>query len=89
MPRAQPAEFEISLTSADYDDDFASEAPGTDSSADAELARYEAFLQREFSSSIRQELETRVDELLENAEENLEGQRTIREHGLGRQLSRL
>ena len=62
LPRAQTAEFEISLTSIDYDDDFASEALCTASSANAELARYEAFLQREFPSSIRQELETRVDD---------------------------
>ena len=47
---------------------------GSASSADTELARYEAYLQRELPSSIRQELETRVDELLENAEETLRSQ---------------
>jgi len=38
------------------------------------FARYEAFLRRELPSSIRRELETRVDELLDHTEETLRNQ---------------
>jgi hypothetical protein len=47
---------------------------GDTPSVDAEFARYEAFLRQELPSSIRQELETRVDKVLENMEEDLKSQ---------------
>jgi len=65
---------DVLLTSVDYNNDFAEEVHGDMSSVDAEFARYETFLRQELPSSIRQELETRVDEALENVEENLKSQ---------------
>jgi hypothetical protein len=60
------------LTLVDYDEDYVKTSG--DTTADAELSRYEAFLQQELPSSIRRELDARVEEALDNTEVNLRSQ---------------
>ena len=63
--------FVADIFNIDYDGSYLDDSVEGASAADAEWAEYEEFLRRELPQSVRRELELRVDELLESAEETL------------------
>jgi tRNA 2-selenouridine synthase SelU len=55
----------------DYNEDYHTTSADKASNNEAEWAKYEAYLHRELPSSLRRELEKRVDGLFDSAEQTL------------------